>query len=111
MKKVKIGDLRQRILFQKENKADDGAHGYVVTWDDVAEVWAKVEPVSGTESYFAHQLRNVLSHKIKIRYWSDISVEMRVVFKTRIMKIESIIDIEEKRRFMVIGCVEEEKKE
>lgn len=104
---MKIGDLRQRILFQSIVETPDDAHGHTITWKDEVVTWAKVEPVSGTESYFAHQLRNVISHKIKIRYRTDISVEMRIVFETRIMKIESIINIEEKGRVMIIGCEEE----
>jgi len=103
---VKIGDLRHRITFQRENKTADDYRGHTSTWDDVATVWAKVEPVSGREYYYSHQLKNAISHKITIRYRDDISAELRIVFEKRIMKIESIINLQEQERFMEIMCME-----
>ena len=85
----------------------DDYRGHTSLWDDVATVWALVEPVSGREYYYAHQLKNAISHKIKIRYRDDISAELRIVFETRIMKIESIINLMEQERFMEIRCIEE----
>ena len=103
---VKIGDLRHRITFQKERKVPDGHHGHTSLWDNVATVWAKVDPVSGREYYYSHQLKNAISHKITIRYRDDITEELRVVFEERIMKIESLINLEEKERFMELRCIE-----
>lgn len=104
---VKIGDLRHRVLFQKPVKTKDSHHGRVVTWSDVAVVWAKVEPVSGREYYYAHQLKNAISHRIVIRRRDDVTAEMRIVFEERIMRIESIINLLERGRFMEIRCIEE----
>lgn len=104
---IKISDLRHRIKFQKEKKTADDYHGHTSTWNDVAVVWAKVEPVSGREYYYAHQLKNAISHKITVRYRDDITVEMRVVFEERIMKIESLINLQERERFIELRCMEE----
>jgi len=104
---VKIGDLRHRITFQKETKTPDGHHGHTSTWEEVVTVWAKIEPVSGREYYYSHQLKNAISHKITIRYRDGITEELRIVFEERIMKIESLINLEEQEWFMVLRCIEE----
>jgi len=104
---IKIGDLRHRVTFQKKTKLPDGHHGHTSSWEEVVTVWAKVDPVSGREYYYSHQLKNALSHKITIRYRDDITEELRAVFEERIMKIESLINLEEKERFMVLRCIEE----
>jgi len=104
---LKIGDLRHRILFQAEIPVDDQHHGHTIIWKDVATVWALVEPVSGREFFYSQQLKNTITHKIKIRFRSDINVELRIVFGTRIMKIESMINIQEGDRFMELRCIED----
>ena len=107
---VKIGDLRHRIKFQKEKKTPDDYHGHTSTWDDVATVWAKVEPISGREYFYSHQLKNVISHRITVRYRDDITVEMRIVFEERIMKIESLVNLQEQERLIELRCIEEKTK-
>ena len=104
---VKISDLRHRITFQSERKVADEHHGHTSIWDNVATVWAKVEPVSGREYYYSHQLKNVISHKITIRYWEGLTAELRIIFEERIMKIESLINLQEQERFIEIRCIEE----
>ena len=105
--KIKISDLRHRITFQSEKKTADGYKGHTSTWDNVAIVWAKVEPVSGREYYYSHQLKNAISHKITVRYRDDITEELRIIFEKRIMKIESLINLLEQERFIEIRCIEE----
>lgn len=105
--KIKIGDFRHRITFQSEREVPDDAHGHTSIWDDVATVWAKVEPVSGNEFYYAQQLKTVITHKITIRYRSDITDLLRIIFEKRIMKIESLINLQEREHFMQLRCVEE----
>lgn len=102
-----IGDLRQRILFQEEVKTDDDAHGHTQSWKDIAKVWANVRPLSGREIFYARQLKNTTTHLITVRYRDDITVEMRIIFETRIMKIDSLINLEEKEKMIEIRCTED----
>lgn len=106
-KAVKIGDMRHRILFQSGTKIEDEHQGHTIRWNDVAVVWAIVEPISGNEFYYSQQLKNTITHKITVRYRADINVEMRIIFEKRIMKIESMINLEEGNRFLLLRCEEE----
>ena len=104
---MKIGDLRHRITFQKPVKVPDGYKGHTVTWQDVFTVWASVEPLSGREYFYAHQIKAEVSHRVKIRYNENITTEMRIKHKDRILMIESIIDLKERRGFQEILAREE----
>lgn len=106
MAKIKIGDFRHRITFQKEVKVSDGYKGFTVTWQDVITVWASVDPLSGREYFYAHQIQNAISHRIRIRYRTDIKEEMRIRHGNRYFSIESIIDIGERREFLELRCQE-----
>lgn len=104
---MKIGDLRHRITFQKEVKVPDGYKGFTVSWQDVVTIWAQVDPLSGREYFYSHQIKNVVSHRVRIRYRTDVNEEMRIKCGDRHFKIESMIDIKERREFLEILCQEE----
>ncbi len=106
---MKIGALRHRILFQSEEKISDDAHGHTSIWNDVAVTWADIEPLAGRELYYAQQIKNTISHKITIRYREDINEEMRIIFGIRIFKIESIINIKEQKKLLLLRCEEKRK--
>ena len=102
MKNTKIGDLRHRITFQKPVKVPDGYKGHTVTWQDVITVWASVEPLSGREYFYAHQITAEVTHRVRIRYNEKVITEMRIKYEDRILTIESIIDLKERREFQEI---------
>lgn len=104
---VQIGKLRHRITFQEEVKRSDGYMGFIISWKDVVTIWASVEPLSGREFFYGHQIKNEVSHRVKVRYREDLSVEMRINWDRRIMKIESILDVKSEHRILEILCREE----
>ena len=104
---MKIGDLRHRITFQKPVKTPDGYKGHTVNWQDVVTVWASVEPLTGREFFYAHQIKNEVSHRVRIRYRTNITAEMRIKYLERYMKIESVVDLKERHQFLEILCREE----
>lgn len=89
---MKIGELRHRITFEKPVKVDDGYHGFTITWHPVCVVWASVEALGGREYFYAHQIKAEVTHRVKIRYNSKISTEMRINYGGKILMIESIIE-------------------
>ena len=91
---MKIGDLRHRITFQQPIKTPDGHKGHTVKWQDVVTVWASVEPLSGREYFYSHQIKAEVTHRVKMRYRAGITVKMRIKHKGRVLEIESILDKE-----------------
>jgi len=107
MKKARIGDMRHRITFQKSVKTPDGHKGHTVSWQDLITVWASVEPLTGREYFYSHQIKAEVTHRVKIRYREDITTEMRAKFGERVLEIESIIDLKERCKMLEIFCREE----
>ena len=107
MKKIEIGEMRHRLTFQKPEKTPDGYKGHTVKWLDVVTVWASIEPLSSREYFYAHQIKNEVSHRARTRFRTDVAPEMRIKHGERIFAIESIIDLEERHQFLEILCREE----
>ena len=107
MKKIKIGDLRQRVTIESAVVSSDGYGGRPKSWVPVATVWAKVEPLRGREYFEAHQIKTEVTHRVIIRYRPDVTPQMRIKVGSRYLMIESVIDIEERHRFLELICREE----
>jgi len=103
---MKIGDMRHRITFQQPIKTPDGHKGHTVKWQDVVTVWASVEPLSGREYFYSHQIKAEVTHRVKIRYREDIIVKMRIKHLDRVLEIESILDKKERHEVLEILCRE-----
>lgn len=103
---MKIGDMRQRITFQRGVKKPDGHKGHTVVWQDMITCWASVEPLSGREYFYSHQIKAEITHRVKIRYRGDITTKMRIKHRDRILAIESILDKKERREELEIFCKE-----
>lgn len=104
---MKIGDLKHRITFQRPVKTPDGHKGHTVKWQDLITVWASVEPLSGREYFYSHQIKADVTHRVRTRYRTDITIEMRIKHRDRVLEIESILDKKERHEELEIFCREE----
>lgn len=100
------GSLRHKISLQQYILYDDGMGGQQEIWDEYAEVWARISPLSGTEAVVGMQLQDSISHDILLRYRDDVKAKHRVVYEGREFNIRSVIDIEERKRFLQLRCEE-----
>jgi SPP1 family predicted phage head-tail adaptor len=100
--------MRHRITIERATKTPDGAGGSTQTWIPIATVWADVKPVSGNERYQSMRVEADVSHTILTRYRSDILPSDRAIFDGRQMQIKSVINIEERNRYLEIKAVEGE---
>ena len=99
---MKAGDLRHRIKIQSVTITND-----VETWADFAtSVPAAIEPLKGREYWEAQKINAEQATKIRIRYRTGVLPTMRVVWGTRIYKIEAIMNIDERNRELHLVCVE-----
>jgi SPP1 family predicted phage head-tail adaptor len=103
---MKIGKLRHRIKIQKYTAGRDSFGGEEPVWTDVAEVWARVSPVSGKEFFASAQVNAEVTTKITMRYIKGITPKMRVVFDSRSFDIVSVLDFEERGIELNLMCRE-----
>jgi len=66
-------ELDQRVKFLREVKTPDGMGGAEASWQEIAEVWAKVRPMSGRQREHADRLNAESNYVFVIRYRSDIT--------------------------------------
>lgn len=104
---MNIGDLRHRITFQKLSSGVNDYGEPVSSWDDVKTVWSSVNPIVGIEYFAAETVQSEITHKIRIRYTTGITTDMRIKFnEDRYFSIISIINYQERNVEFQLMCKE-----
>ncbi len=102
-----IGKMRRQMKLQEQIRTLDEAGGFTFVWEDVAvtpAVFAAVQPLSGGESFAHHQTNFSSTHKITLRYRSDITPDMRLTEGDSVYNILSIIDIDGRKNYLEIAA-------
>lgn len=105
---MRAGTLRQVISIQEETETKNDYGEVLISYNEIKETRAGIYPVKGEEKYINAELLNTVSHKIEIRYDSNINItpKNRVVFNGRIFDIESVINLSEKNVTLFLFCSE-----
>lgn len=106
------GQLRHRVTLQRKQPTGDGQGGQVLDWVPFATVWASVRPLSGKDRLQAAQVQSTVTHRVKIRWRaSPDNAEMpfvfagdRLVYKGVPYNIRAVIDLDERRRFLLLDA-------
>ena len=101
---MNVGRFRQRVTIQKVDSSQNSLGERVETWSEVADRWAKVEPLRGRSLWNAKQVMAELDTKITLRYLSGIVPAMRVKHGEDIYKIESVINPEMRNVSLELMC-------
>lgn len=100
------GSLRHRVTIQSLTKTSDGTGGFTETWTDAATVWAEVTPLKGFERYAAQQIRAQLSYRVRLRFRNDVTSDMRLIHKGKILTIQAVINVNGRNRELELLCSE-----
>lgn len=107
---MRTGKLRHRIAIQRYTVIENELGDQIEYWDTIAHAWAAIEPISGQEFWEAARIAAEVTHKVTMRppgvTIKQVSPADRIVFGSRILEIESILDIEERGRELVLLCKE-----
>lgn len=89
---MEAGKLRHRVTLQRQvTTQDDNTGEMLTTWQDVAEVWAKVEPLSVREFVQSASGQVQLSARITMRYCAVVDATMRILHRGKIYNIEGLL--------------------
>jgi SPP1 family predicted phage head-tail adaptor len=88
----RIGNMRERIVFQQQSRTVDSMGGAAVTWSTVTTVWASVDETSGNETFPTLQIKPKTTVTFMIRYLSTITQAMRISWNSNFYNIQSIIN-------------------
>jgi len=103
---MKPGRMRHRITIQQTARTQNGFGEPIDSWSTFETVWASVEPLRGREFWAQQQVNSEVSIRVRMRYLSGVTSAMRILFGSRILPIESVIDQEEKHKEMQLMCSE-----
>jgi SPP1 family predicted phage head-tail adaptor len=102
------GQMTARLDLEAPLAAPDGQGGSELSWQVLASVWARIEPVSfvvaGEEAAAA---TGSISHRIWLRYREDVSAGQRLRKGSRVFAIRLVRDPDETRRYLVCQCEED----
>lgn len=101
--------LKHRIELQRRTPTYDSLGRQTRNADDwttYANRWAEVLELSGREAERAKQIVADASHSCTIRYNGEVTVEHRVLFRSRVFEIKAVVDTDNIRRSQILLCGE-----
>lgn len=76
---INPGRLNTQVVIQVRPAARNATRARTrESWEDVATVWAEVLPLAGREGFAAKQVDSELTHRVVLRYRSDLTSRHRL---------------------------------
>jgi SPP1 family predicted phage head-tail adaptor len=88
---IAAGKMTERVTFQSKGVTKNAIGEEVVTWSDVATVWAEVKPLRGREFFAANQAQKAVDVRFMIRERSGLADDMRLRWRAQPYDITSLI--------------------
>ena len=99
--------MRHRITFMKPTKTTKNSMSeQVPVYTEYKTVWAFVAPRTGREYDEAQKIRAETTYNVLTRYFPNITTDMRIAFRDRILKIESVLNVDERNEQLQIVASE-----
>lgn len=106
------GELRERVRIEKlaDTPERDESGAEVEVWEEVATVWASVDPVSGVEFFASGQVQARATHTVVMRRRTDVTPKNRLVWTTNrdlVLAIKAVDESKDRGDSLEITCVRE----
>ena len=98
--------MRDRITIQSLTETQDAQGAKSEAWATFQTVWAAVRPLRGRELMDAKQEQARVTHEIRARWLAGVTPKMRIALGTRVFRIESAINENERDRTLIMMCEE-----
>ncbi|GGI82264.1 hypothetical protein GCM10007973_18400 [Polymorphobacter multimanifer] len=100
---IGAGDLRERVIIQRQTVASDGAGGEVRDWEQWLSLAASVKPTrAGGEAVIGEAVQGVQGFTVIVRFVNGIDITNRLLWRGRVLKVLSAVDMTGKRAFTSI---------
>lgn len=86
------GRLRERVTIQQAAEARNALGETTLSWATFAERWASVEGVTAREALGAGQLDVSITHRVRLRYVTGLTQQMRLIWRGRTLEIVSLLE-------------------
>ena len=103
-----LGKMQHSLVIQAQSRSNDGGGGARRTYSTLATVWGSIEPIGGNVQLYGEQIEGRVTHKIKIRYRSNITTKHRLNYsaQSKIFKILRILNVGSRDKFLEMLCEE-----
>ena len=104
---MRTGPLRHLISIQSPTESQDAESGEAVyTFAEVATRWGAIEDLSGRELSEAQQIASRASVRVRMRHYSGLTTQDRLVGNGRTLEVVHAGDPEGRGRVSVVLCTE-----
>jgi SPP1 family predicted phage head-tail adaptor len=103
---MQIGKMRHRIELQSFSASKDSFGQEIKTYTTYATVWADVRQISGREMLNAQAAQSEITYRIYVRYNASIVITDRIVWDTRTLEINAVINTDGKKLMLELLCKE-----
>lgn len=101
---MKAGLLNTRITLQQKTAGRDALGADVFVWREVAQVWADVRHLSGTESIRGDAVLGEVRASVRIRWRDDVDASMRLLLPDGAAYEITVVLPDMRRRFVDLVC-------
>lgn len=104
---LQAGRLRHQVYLQTLGTPTRNDSGDTVeTWETYAKPWVSIEPLRGRELFTAQAVDARMTHRVTLRYVSNVSPADRLLCGERVLHILSVANIDERDRMLQLLCTE-----
>jgi len=104
---MRLGRMRKRITIYDRTDDEAGEFSCSVTRSNPRTVWARVINSSGTQQVDSRNAGTGVTHRITIRYRTDVTLRNQLLYNGKWYDIQTIQELnEDRRRFIVLECIE-----
>ena len=100
------GQMTARLVLEAPQDAPDGQGGATRTWQEVAALWARIEPVSVASREQAGAEVGIITHRIWLGCRDGVQAGLRFRKGNRVFRIKLVHDPDETGRYLVCRCEE-----
>lgn len=105
---MRSGLLRHQVDIQSMTSTSDGMGGWTEEWATLSTVRAAIWPKRMVEQVEGEKRTANITHQVRVRYLDGIDEVCRVVFGGRIFEVISVINPEERNKYLDLMCEEKE---
>ena len=89
---IEAGKLRERVTIQQADEARNSLGETTLSWATFTERWASVEGVTAREALGLGQLEISITHRVRLRYVTGLTQQMRLIWRGRTLEIVSLLE-------------------
>lgn len=102
---LSAGQLDKRVTLSEKSVSAAPNGEEVVTWNDVATVWARVVDLRGRKFFAADKTQITVDIEVRIRHLVGITAEMRLTYGSEPYDIVEVITADASDNHLQMVCV------